>query len=78
MKRKLRVLKAKGGKDASMADFKTPSAKTYSRSYNPGGGGVVQHGGGGGAKGPSNQNLLKTVQKKVKTVGKPKFVESRI
>ena len=40
----LNVLKAKGGKDASMDDYKTPSAQKYSRSYNPGAGGVVQHG----------------------------------
>jgi len=45
MKRKFRVLKAAGGKDASKDDFKTPSSGSYSRSYNPGAGGVVQHGG---------------------------------
>ena len=45
-----------GGMDASKSDFKSPSSRTYSRSYNPGAGGVVQHssggGGGGGPKGP--------------------------
>ena len=45
MKRKFRVLKAAGGKDASKADFNTPSSGSYSKSYNPGAGGVVQHGG---------------------------------
>lgn len=40
-----KVLKARGGKDASEDSFKTPSSGTYSRSYNPGAGGVVQHGG---------------------------------
>ena len=45
MKRKFRVLKARGGKDASKDDFNTPSSGSYSKSYNPGAGGVVQHGG---------------------------------
>tara|TARA_R100000700_G_scaffold28516_1_gene35356 strand:+ start:249 stop:884 length:636 start_codon:yes stop_codon:yes gene_type:complete len=45
MKRKFRVLKARGGMDAAQDNFKTPSSGSYSRSYNPGAGGVVQHGG---------------------------------
>ena len=47
-----------GGADASKSDFKSPSSKTYSRSYNPGAGGVVQHssGGGGGGDGPTGSD----------------------
>ena len=46
LKSGLKVFKARGGMDASKADFKTPGSGSHSRSYNPGAGGVVQHGGG--------------------------------
>ena len=52
-----KVVKARGGMDASKKDFKTPSSASYSRSYNPGAGGVVQHGGTNvGSNVGSNQN----------------------
>ena len=35
MKRKLRVLKARGGKDASKDDFKTPSSMSAVTTGNP-------------------------------------------
>ena len=43
MRRRVRKFQG-GGMDASKSDFKSPSSRTYSRSYNPGAGGVVQHG----------------------------------
>ena len=71
MKRKFRVLKARGGKDASKDDFKTPSSGSYSRSYNPGAGGVVQHGGGNTniTTGSTNTNTTNRSKLKIPIIG---------
>jgi hypothetical protein len=56
-----------GGMDASKSDFKSPSSRTYSRSYNPGAGGVVQHSSGGSQSNQGGDNKP-TFKEKVKSV----------